>query len=249
MRRRRLGVIGWFPAVVLVLVYAADALGGGAPRKLDLIFTDHMVVQRDAPIGVWGSAPPDSKITVTLAGQTGSGDSGASARWRVEIPPVKAGGPYRMVALIGGDRIVVEDVYVGDVWFACGQTNMAELVKGTGISVRGDKFPAIRARRFDPRIPRLLWHVADTADEIAEHFCAVPYFFARKVHQETKVPIGLIQCPWPGTRIETWISPEGFALQPVLEHMAPAPTTIPTTAPGGTAARPAGNLARTPSAF
>jgi sialate O-acetylesterase len=114
------------PAIFLV---AATAFVSRAEVKLPHILGSHMVLQRDLPVHIWGWSEPGEKVTVSLnaASQTATGDQ--LGHWSVYLPPQAAGGPFQ-VTVSGSNNIVLDDVMIGDVWFASGQSNMEMPLQG-----------------------------------------------------------------------------------------------------------------------
>jgi len=214
-------------------ILAAVALAAAAPRAsadvtLPRLFGDHLVLQRDTPLPVWGWAEPGERVTVSLAGAEASVIAREDSRWSVELPAMEAGGPHRLVVK-ARNELVVDDLLVGEVWLCSGQSNME---MGLGVVENGEAevaaadFPQIRLFELpqvcagEPRddVPAS-WRVC-APDTVGEGnwggFTAVGYFFGRALHRELGVPIGLIDSSWGGTRIEPWTPPCGFASVPSL---------------------------------
>ena len=214
---RQTWVTAWLACAAALL--AATAQAADAPLMAS-IFTDHVVLQRDRPIDVWGQAPAGEQVTVSLSGATRSAVSDANGRWSVALPSFRAGGPYRLTARTGSREQQVDDVRVGDVWLCSGQSNMEWAVRNTlnadweaqhsaNDSIRHVTIP--RANAAAPRTDfpeRLEWKVA--APDTTPHFSAVCYYFARELQKTTNVPQGLINSSWGGTRIETWLSAQAL---------------------------------------
>jgi sialate O-acetylesterase len=210
-------------AAGLAFLLLASAEAPAAPQGRDLrlpkIFGDHMVVQRGVPIPVWGWAAPGEKIVVNLGGAVAAGTADKDGRWMAKVPPIKQpGGPFDMV--VGGrSAVTFKDVLVGDVWVCGGQSNMEWGVGGCNApgDIQGAKFPLIRCIKVQKKPAAApekditgSWQVCSPATVAG--FTAVGYFFARTVHEETRVPIGLIDSNWGGTAIEPWIVPDGLKL-------------------------------------
>ena len=209
-------------------------------------FSDHMVLQRDMPVPVWGTGTPGAEVEVALF--TGNGEErrrvarrtatvGENARWVVLLPSLSAGGPYaldaveRSLARPGeaapdGARLALSDILIGDVWLCGGQSNM-EMNFNWGVK-DGDKELA------DADLPQVrLLHVERAIDieprdavsgtwtpcnaETARGFSACGFFFGRRLQREIGVPVGLVESCWSGTVAETWLSIEGAAAVPGLE--------------------------------
>ena len=114
---------------VLILAIVAMAVVGhteAAELRLGRIFGDHVVLQRDTPLPVWGWASPDQRVDVSFAGQTVRTTTLADGRWKVQLEPVAASMAGRELVVSAGEKdVTVRDVLVGDVWHASGQSNMA----------------------------------------------------------------------------------------------------------------------------
>ena len=91
---------------------------------LPALFTDHMVLQRNTPLAVWGWAAPNGVVTVSIAGQEAEARAGADSTWRLTLPSMPAGGPHTLT-VAGAETLSLTDVLVGEVWVASGQSNMA----------------------------------------------------------------------------------------------------------------------------
>jgi sialate O-acetylesterase len=207
-------------AALLAAVSNAQAL------ELAGVFADHMVLQRDVPLRVWGQAEPGQKVRVQIAGRSADVVTGRDGRWRASLAPLKAGGPYELQVSAGARQRRLEDVLIGDVWIAAGQSNMEwrladASTAATEIATAGEH-PLIRHAKMPHRVslqplqdaPPLRWDVASPAT--AGDFSAVAWHFARRVQADVPVPIGILNLSWGGTPIETWTSPHAAAADPDL---------------------------------
>jgi sialate O-acetylesterase len=213
---------------LLLLVAATTSLR--ADVRLPRIFGDHLVLQRDTPVPVWGWATPGEEVTVELGGTRLSTAAGVEGRWRVDLPAMPAGGPFQLV-VSAGNTITLDDLLVGEVWLCSGQSNMemgVGVVADGEVEVAGADHPEIRLFELpqtcagEPRDDvSASWRVC-RPDTLGEGnwggFTAVGYFFGRKLHAELGVPIGLVDSAWGGTLIEPWTPPCGFASVPSLER-------------------------------
>jgi sialate O-acetylesterase len=205
---------------VLLMAVAASAAQAADEPLLAAIFSDHMVVQRDRPIEVWGRANADEQVAVSLSGASRKTQADASGRWSVSLPSFRAGGPYTLTVRTVMRRQEVKDVLVGDVWLCSGQSNMEWAVRNTinaHSEVQHSANDTIRhvtiardmavAPHADLRhLPE--WKVAGPST--TQDFSAVCYYFARELQKSTPVPQGLIHSSWGGTRIETWLSEQAL---------------------------------------
>jgi sialate O-acetylesterase len=211
-RRRWLAVLTFltapFPAVA-------------AELEVAVLFGDHMVVQRDDAIVVWGTADPDAEVTVALAGRTQAVHTAADGTWQVRLDPLPAGGPHRMSVASGAATLWIDDVLVGDVWVCSGQSNMEwivadsmdaerEIAESHDSGIRHFKVPRSWAILPETTLAGGVWELADS--QHAANFTAVGYFFARELRRHVDVPIGLINTTWGGSRIEPWMSAESLAI-------------------------------------
>lgn len=204
--------------LTLLLFSAATPLH--AQIRLPKLISDHMVLQRDQPLKIWGWASPKEKITLLFNHKTYTTTTPASGQWEIALPAHAAGTGYSMV-LKGKNEIRVEDIAFGDVWLCSGQSNMVinmERVKERfPADIAAASYPAIR-NFFVPTLtnlngpaddfPKGEWKTA-TPENILT-FGAVAYFFAREIYEKHKVPIGIINSSVGGTPIEAWISEDGF---------------------------------------
>lgn len=180
-----------------------------------------MVLQRDKPMHVWGDGTPGEQVAVEFHGGHAATVVDTLGRWSVYLPAQSAGGPYTLTVR-GTNTIQLEDILVGDLWFASGQSNMemplagfpnSAVLKDGPKEIEQANHPEIRllsvARRGSPypledAIEVTPW--ARCTPESAKGFSAVAYFFGRSIQQHEKVPIGLIDSTWGGTPAEAWTS-------------------------------------------
>jgi len=196
-----------------------------ADPVLPHIFSDHMVLQREADIRIWGSADAGEKIAASLGQAKRETVADTDGRWELTLPPMSAGGPF-VLTVEGKKTIELKDVMIGEVWVASGQSNMTYAVSGaTGAAEEIPKADRPEIRLFTvpgrvavtPQTDTLLasWRVC-TPDR-AKEFSAVAYFFARRLQESLHVPIGIILSAWPGSGGEEWTDPESLRQDPILE--------------------------------
>ena len=214
--------------VSISIAVLASARPAAADVRLPHIFAEHMVVQRDMPIAIWGFADLGERVTVKLGPNqaTAKADT-ALGNWLVKLPPMSAGGPYRMT-VTAENTIELTDILVGEVWLCSGQSNMQMRVKDSknaAAEIAAADYPEIRS--FDvlqlaTGLPvsdvQGVWRICKPQN--VEQFSAVAYFFGREIHSRLGVPVGLVNSSWDGTRIEPWTPPEGFAAVPELQHIS-----------------------------
>jgi sialate O-acetylesterase len=209
-----------------------------AEPKLPHIFSDHMVLQRDMRIAMWGWADPGERVSVTLASHARTVVAGVDGTWRVSLPAMQAGGPFTVVVR-GKKSILFKDVMIGEVWIASGQSNMTYALSGaTGAAEEIPKanYPDVRLFTVPKKIA--LTPEEDTlpaswqtcSPDTAKSFSAVGYFFARDLHKALGVPVGIILSAWPGTLGEEWTDVKSLAAQPILrpivERWNSAPASV-----------------------
>jgi sialate O-acetylesterase len=188
--------------------------------RLPLVVSDGMVLQRDTKLIIWGWALPGEKVQVKFNKKTAGTVTGTDGRWKITLPPMKAGGPFTM-EVKGNNTIILNNILLGDVWFSSGQSNMVinmERVKEKyPDDISSANFPEIR-NFFIPTasdvasvhndLPGGKW-IASSPENVLG-FGAVTFFFARSIYNEYKVPIGIINSSVGGTPIEAWTSREGL---------------------------------------
>ena len=201
----------------VALALAALGLSAAESRPfVSPIFGDNMVLQRGQPNTFWGWTNPGEKVRVTIAGHTGEAIAGADGRWQARVDPPASG--ECELAIDGAQHVTLHHVLVGDVWLCGGQSNMQFGLPGANDGakeVAAADHPDIRLFTVATRsayvpadVPRGEWKIC-SPQTVAENggFSAVAYFFARRVQQETGVPIGVIQDCLGGTPVESWMSP------------------------------------------
>jgi sialate O-acetylesterase len=222
--------------LISCFTFAASAF---ADVQLPGIISDHMVLQRGAPVRIFGKAQADESVSVTFRGKTAQTTTDALGRWEVWLDPLTPGAASNMT-ITGANTITVADVLVGDVWIGSGQSNMQWTVKDSDnadAEIAAANFPQIRLFY----VPRKTAAVpADDVDakwivcspESVAGFSAVLYYFGREMHKDTKVPMGLIHSSWGGTPIASWISGPSLMgnarLEPFLTYWQNAVVNFPT---------------------
>ncbi len=183
--------------------------------KLPHFFSDNMVLQRDKPIHVWGTANRNEAVTVTFNGASKTVDTAKDGIWKVELPAMKYGGPFEMTIHGKTNSITLTNILIGDVWLCSGQSNMefgldgdltaAEAIpnaKNSNIHLLTVPKTIQTKEQFDTEPTQ--WKVC--SPEAATYFSAVGYFFGKQLQENLNIPIGLINSSWGGTDIETWTS-------------------------------------------
>ena len=197
-----------------IIAIAICTLNSNASVSVADIFSDHMVLQRDLNVKVWGNADPGEKLSVSFNGQKLRTKADKKGLWSVELEPMKAGGPFEMT-FHGKNEIVLKNILIGDVWVCSGQSNMEMKVSETNNAekeIEKANYPNIRLFTVPRKIsnipveemPDVSWQIC--TPENVKAFSAVGYYFGRDLQKEIDVPIGLIHSSWGGTVVETWTS-------------------------------------------
>jgi sialate O-acetylesterase len=194
-----------------------------ADVKMPAIFGDHMLLQQDIKIPVWGWADAGEAVTVSIGNRSGKTVAGADGKWRVNLEPLPSNAAPQTLTVAGKNNLKFEDVLVGDVWVCSGQSNM-EFGLGGSHSGREDQpkasDPQIRlfrvphTDRAEPQADvNAKWEVC--TPQTAGGFSAVAYYFAREIKQSlNNRPIGLIGTYWGGTPAQSWVSLSGLQKDP-----------------------------------
>ncbi len=221
--------------VSLAAMVAAFSCRAVAEVRLPSVLADHMVVQRDKPVHLWGTADPQERVAIEFRDNQASTVADDLGRWSVYLPPGPSGGPFDLI-IQGKNEIALHDILVGDIWIASGQSNMA-------FPMGLNQWPHSGVNNMDAEIARAnypnlrLFHVevqhseypmkdavartwtAATPQSVAA-FSAVAYFFGKEILEKERIPIGLIESDVGGSSAESWTSMDALtadaALMPVL---------------------------------
>ena len=195
---------------------------GNAQLTMPRIFSDNMVLQRNAPIPLWGNAHKNSEIKIEIGINQYSTKVDTNSKWIYYLPKMAAGGPYLLVVKEITNNTVIaekrfENVMIGDVWLASGQSNMELQLKDSknpNQEISHAQFPNIRFFQ----VPRTIetkpqtdiksgkWKQCDSSS--VGEFSAVAYYFSKQIHQQQNIAIGIIESTWGGTPVEAWTSEE-----------------------------------------
>ncbi|MCA5004742.1 sialate O-acetylesterase [Sphingobacterium bovistauri] len=194
-----------------------------AKLSLSSLFTDNMVLQQQKQVPIWGWANKGEKVTIKTSWdkKTYRTNASTSGNWKIELITPKAGGPYA-IEILAGDKIVLQNVLIGEVWLCSGQSNMEMPLKGyPGQPIEESTDAIIESKNKNirfytvPRNPSLKlqenskpsdWKISNP--ENSANFSATAYFFAKRLHQILEVPVGVILCAYGGSNIETWMHQE-----------------------------------------
>lgn len=212
---------------VIVSLLCAFTLSSRADVKLPAVIGSHMVLQRAQPCPIWGWADPGEQVTVEFGSQKISVQAGADGSWRLNLRAMKANSKPQTMTVTGKNKIVIEDVLVGEVWLCSGQSNMEwtvgssdnakeEIASANHPRIRHIKIPHRPSDKPESDVTSDGWKLC--SPETVKDFTAVGYFYGRTLMTELDVPIGLLGCNWGGTRIEPWTPPVGFQAVPALKQ-------------------------------
>jgi sialate O-acetylesterase len=195
--------------------------------RLPAIIRDSMVLQRNAPVKIWGWATSGEKVNLRFNNKKYTTKASADGRWLITIPAMKAGGPY-VIEISGKNKHTLKDIWMGDVWFCSGQSNMVHQMNIHDVTYAGEiasaNFPQVR-QFLVPTLTNLVGPKDDlppgswtpAVGEAVRPFSAVAYFFAKKLYEKYKVPIGIINSSVGGTPIEAWTSEQGLKDFPAMQ--------------------------------
>jgi sialate O-acetylesterase len=214
-------------APLLVLAFGCLSLPAHATElSLARIFSNHAVLQRDQPITIWGIASAGRKVTVTLGGRVADGNADAHGRWKIQLPPQPAGGPYTLTVGADGQTVSRDDILVGDVYLCAGQSNMEFAVRastnamGATYGARNDQLRYLNIQKNSAATPQeelkgpVQW--TTLTPETVGDASAVCYYMARSLQARYKIPVGFVNASWGGTMIQSWIGAE--SLRPLDDY-------------------------------
>lgn len=197
--------------------------------KLPAIFQSGMIIQREKPFAVWGESAPQEEIIVQIQGNSEKSTADKNGVWSVVLPPMWAAEGETLTVIAGEEKLVYEDIAIGEVWIAAGQSNMEFHMRyEKHLQEEKEKTSSSRIRFFD--VPEIaydgqeqdfdysrmgIWRKLTLAD--MEYFSAVGYYFQRELEQELDVPLGVIGCNWGGTTAAAWMNYESVKGTPWME--------------------------------
>jgi sialate O-acetylesterase len=218
------------PRLRALLAAACAAIAGAASAAPELAapFQDHAVLQRDTPVPVWGRAAPGEHVSVSFAGQRVGATAGPDGRWIAVLAPLAASGAGSDMTVTGSAAVTLHDILVGEVWLCSGEGNMEFEVEDGGFTYRvrdarqevaAARYPLVRQFKVARQAAAAPmdsaqgdWRACSPAT--VGQFTAVGYFFARELFARLGVPVGIINCTWSATPIESWMSPAALAAFP-----------------------------------
>lgn len=207
----------------ILLIFIAATVVSSAQLKLPAVFSDSMVLQREQPVPIWGTANASAKVTVDFAGQTKTIMADAHGKWRVDLDPMQASSEPRVLKISSAFKLATDqrqfiDILIGEVWFCSGQSNMEMTMKQTEDAetvivaannphLRLYKTPRVAAKE-PTEIIDTQWKVCSPV--AAKYFSGVAYYFGGKLQDDLDVPVGLILSASGSTHIESWTPECGY---------------------------------------
>ncbi len=217
--------IRFFATVAILIVLLTEQMA--AEVTLARVFSDHAVLQRDRPLPIWGWADPGEAITVSLGSASSQTTTDANGMWLVQLPAQPATTRPEVLKVVGRNTLERQDILLGDVWLCSGQSNMEWPLGNCDAQVDIDRadFPLIRHFAVElnfAAVPQtdVIGQWQTCSPQTAPGFTAVGFYFARRVQQDTGVPIGLLRSCVGGTNIECWMSQMTLLNTPELEPFA-----------------------------
>jgi sialate O-acetylesterase len=201
------------------LLFLLLTLPGMAEVTVPAFFSNGMVLQREKPAPVWGYAEPGETLSITFRGQEVRTQADELGRWKAALAPTSAGTGFTLRIQGQSGSFAIDDVAVGEVWVASGQSNMEWIVRNSNDAEREIAASANPQIRFFTVSKKMSYVPLDNVQgkwqsahpQTTGDFSAVAYFFARHLQQKLKVPIGVIVSVWGGTPAEAWISGTSLA--------------------------------------
>ena len=214
-----------FIAISLIATFSFCSQSSSDELRLARIFNDHMVLQCQKPVKVWGWSEKGQNVTVNFAGQSVKTKSNETGAWQVTLKPLLATAKGRELEVTCNLKsLKLTDVVVGEVWLASGQSNMAMNVGSVARKIQlareqiaSAKFPGIRFCRINEKESKkplgdlkttTKWTVC--SPDSVSRFSAAAFYFARELHHKIEVPIGMIDSSRGGTPIEPFIPRSAF---------------------------------------
>ena len=194
--------VGKFACAVFFLACACIPMTAPADIVLPDVFSEGMVLQRDLPVPIWGTADPGEAVTVQFAGQQHSTTAGENGRWMIKLEPLSTSSKGSKLTVKGSNELILNDVLVGEVWLCSGQSNMAD-----SFNPNKDRFiPAeilnSDLSKFRVSTPRG-WEGINEKSQ--RSISRVGFYFGYELYQKLDIPIGLVLRYNSGTPIQAWI--------------------------------------------
>lgn len=224
-------------AIVAKTVYQ-KITGNSGGLQLASVFTPHMVLQRNKPIQFYGVANAGEKINISFNKNQQTVIANDNGKWNVEFPAMQAGGPFTASFATAGKKIILDDILIGEVWLCSGQSNMyfplSGAINNSDEMKAAENNNTLRLLKMQPlaetdnaawdssilnKVNALeyfsgTWQICDSNN--AKNFSAVAYYFGKKLQEQLKIPVGLIEVAVGGSTTESWIDRYTMEHHPVL---------------------------------
>ena len=197
--------------------------GPDASFTVSRLFSDGVILQRNAVVPVWGTAPSGTSVTIAFDSLLQEVEAGPDGTWRGALEPHASGGPHALTISAGDQTLDIQDVWFGDVWIASGQSNMEWVVANSADAeneIRSANDPHIRHFKvprtwsYDPESTLAGGEWRRTDSSHVGQFSAVGYYFARSLRTSVDIPVGILNTSWGGSRIEAWLEPDALMMAP-----------------------------------
>lgn len=216
-----------FSKISRVVAFMVILLWGGVTQgevRLPAILASHMVIQRDRPVHLWGWADGGETVTASFRGRSASATADELGIWSLYLPPGAAGGPFELTVAGKTNTVTLNDVLVGDLWVASGQSNMEfemrraataaeDLPKAANSRIR---LLIVKKKFSDYPLTDLDGTWEQSTPDSAREFSAVGWYFAKEIEAREHVPVGVIDSTWGGTVAEAWTSMTALGNEPGL---------------------------------
>ena len=225
-------ILGLLLVIVAINFSCKSNLEINQGLELPYVFSDSMVLQQMFDTAFWGKSKPGETVTVKGSwGEETSTQSNQNGDWELKLSTIKAGGPHTVTIQTSNNSILLNDIMIGEVWLYSGQSNMEwkmnqcancidnqdeEISKVNNNEIRMFTVPMDLSGEL---IKKSKWLVANPKN--AEGFSAAAYYFARKLNKELKIPVGIVNTSWGGTRVEAWTSNRKLMSIPATKDKVP----------------------------
>jgi sialate O-acetylesterase len=225
-------------STLLVIAGSFIALRSKAEIVLPRVIGSDMVLQRQKPLPIWGTASVGEQVTVKFGKQVKHATADTSGKWKVILDPLAASGEPEVMTISGTNTIKLENILVGEVWLCSGQSNMEYEMRKNSKVAKPDSTdknsPVDELEHANNHMIRIFWvnqkNLKTTGNYLAKWniaqdsalkaFSAAGYFFAKNLYAQLHVPIGIISSAISGSRIEPWAPAEAYALSPYFKEQA-----------------------------
>lgn len=243
-KMRRKTLIFYLVRLCFLMIFVVSTTISYAQIKLPAFFGNNMVLQQNTQASVWGADKPNTTIILTGNwNESATTKTDENGKWKVKIKTPKAGGPFTL-SIKGSNKVVLENVMIGEVWLCSGQSNMEMPVKGNpNQPINGSNEAILNSTNSNIRLfsvkknPSLIplddvsgeWLSANP--QTVRNYSATAYFFGRKINSLLNIPIGLIHTSWGASNVETWMDEETLSEFKRIEIASEIPKEKPQQSP------------------